>query len=505
MDIAVGEYLFGWLTAQALLAGSLLPGNAVIPVLLSAVEVVLAMVLVYQLVYYAMFGGCFDAVGARVMRETHVNEIIEYMKTGKTFFLPVLYLLLFVAATAAVVWMNISATPMTGALAWWRNLLLILYFAAVSRLLWGPHKGAVRRAGPVRLMLDEIEYARSNRVYLTERDRRLRDLTVRRLDRRTDSRPQTVVMVIGESASRDYMSAFAPQPGGIDTTPWMSREARDRDRFILFPNSYSCAFQTVPTLERALTEKNQYNELEFNSSVSIIDIAHALGYRVHWYSNQGHLGSFDTPVTLVAETSDVAKWTNQQVGKVQYDSVLLDFFSEVDPGRDNFVVFHLKGSHFNFFNRYPADQAVWGGPGCEDPQTTYRNSIRYTDTILEQIFDYARKNLNLQAMVYFSDHATIPDRRRSPRFDGFGQCRIPLAVWLSDNYCNEHPGRAAALRHNRDRYFTNDLTYDLLCGIFDIESNHFDPTQSLARDEYRFTRDKLTTYLGTRRIADDRS
>lgn len=69
---------------------------------------------------------------------------------------------------------------------------------------------------------------------------------------------------------------------------------------------------TVNSLERALTECNQYNDKEFFDSVSIVDMAHKLGYKVHWYSNQGHLGAFDTPVTLVADTSDVARWTDQQ-------------------------------------------------------------------------------------------------------------------------------------------------------------------------------------------------
>ena len=89
-------------------------------------------------------------------------------------------------------------------------------------------------------------------------------------------------------------------------------------------------------------------------------MAHKLGYRVHWYSNQGHLGTFDTPISLVAETADVAKWTHQEVGKVQYDASLLDFLDEVDPTKNNFVVLHLIGSHFNFINRYPREFTRWG-------------------------------------------------------------------------------------------------------------------------------------------------
>ena len=65
---------------------------------------------------------------------------------------------------------------------------------------------------------------------------------------------------------------------------------------------------------------NQYDKSQkFSTACSIVDIAHKLGWRVHWYSNQGHLGAADTPITIIAETSDVAKWTKQELGKVQYD------------------------------------------------------------------------------------------------------------------------------------------------------------------------------------------
>lgn len=66
-----------------------------------------------------------------------------------------------------------------------------------------------------------------------------------------------------------------------------------------------------------------------------------------------------------------------------------------------------------------------------------------------------------------------------------------------------HPDRIEALKANKDAFFTNDLAYELMCGIFDVESNHFDESSSLASKTYRYTRDDLTTYEGKARIADD--
>ena len=122
---------------------------------------------------------------------------------------------------------------------------------------------------------------------------------------------------------------------------------------------------------------------------------------------------------------------------------------------------------------------------------------------MQQIQEYAAKHLNLQAMVYFSDHATIPDKRRSPNFGGFATVRIPLFTYLADDYISKHPEVYSALKANRDKYWTNDLAYELICGILDIKSNHYDETNSLASTQYKYTKDMLMTNLGKLHIIDD--
>ena len=106
-------------------------------------------------------------------------------------------------------------------------------------------------------------------------------------------------------------------------------------------------------------------------------------------------------------------------------------------------------------------------------------------------------------MLYFSDHATEPGRRRKPNFDGFQMTRIPMFAWLSEEYIDCHPQRYEALLANRTKYFTNDLVYELVCGLLDVESSRFDETASLASTSFRFTRDMLLTYEAKKHIAED--
>ena len=306
-----------------------------------------------------------------------------------------------------------------------------------------------------------------------------------------DNKPHTILLVIGESASRDYMKAFNKEYK-YDTTPWLDNMAK-RKNFILFPNAFSIGANTVLAVSNAMTEINQYNDKKFYESCSIIDIAHATGYKVHWYSNQGHLGSADTPVTLMANTADVAKWTKQELNQIQYDESLLDYLGELDKTKNNFLVVHLKGSHFNFLNRYPESFTKFGTPGKYDLELNYANSITYTDYVLEKIFSYAKENLNLQAMVYFSDHATVPDKRRSPNFEGLASVRIPLFTYFADEYIAEHKKTYATLKQHENYYWTNDLAYELLCSILNIKSNSFDEENSLASEKFRFKREDLRT------------
>lgn len=76
------------------------------------------------------------------------------------------------------------------------------------------------------------------------------------------SQPSTIIMIIGESASRDFMSAYTNTSN--DTTPWM-RTMSLQSNCILFKNAYSSWIQTVPALERALTEKINTTQLNLTN------------------------------------------------------------------------------------------------------------------------------------------------------------------------------------------------------------------------------------------------
>ena len=316
--------------------------------------------------------------------------------------------------------------------------------------------------------------------------------------------PGTVIFIIGESASRDYMHAYTPG-FPYEDTPWLESMA-SRDGFLIYQNVYSSWTQTVPVLERALTEKSQYNDKEFYESASILDVAKKIGYKTYWFSNQGRYGQYDSAITLVAKTADRAEWVDDSyLFTEKYDENLLQYLTEIDGSKNNFIVLHIMGSHIYYNNRYPASFERWvnaaGGAGTN--AESYANSILYTDDNLRRIFEYARENLNLQAMVYFSDHGEDLVISHNPDVFNFHMVRIPMFVYMSPACQAAEPAVAAALRGHESQYFTNDMIYDTVAGILHAQSNHYDATQDFSSSAYRFTRDNLTTMLGQHALTED--
>ena len=318
--------------------------------------------------------------------------------------------------------------------------------------------------------------------------------------------PHTVILVIGESASRNYMQAFTPDFAYADT-PWLSQMVANDPNFLLFADCYASWSQTVPTLERALTEESQYNGKDFIDSASIIDVARKAGYQTWWFSNQGRYGEFDSAITMIAKTADHAEWTDDAYNfSGKYDAVLLDFLPKVKPTQNNFVILHLMGSHIYYNNRYPREFEQWrtaDGTGMATATVSYANSILYTDFVLSQIFAYARDHLNLAALVYFSDHGENLAISHNPDVFSFDMVRIPMFMYLSDAYGDALPERARILRQHRRRYFTNDLLYDTLCGMIGATSARYDPAQDFSSPAYGYTRETLTTMLGQHRLTED--
>ena len=504
LDFLCGTGIFLLLASLQSLAFDLKKLPRVFAALFAVLDFVCLAIPFVQVVYFSIYQHCLTPASLMALYLTNPDESVDFLEA----MLGIPAMVLIVLSFLLFLWLcyrgnmrqarHLAALPLTAGK---RAALALL---AVVLAVYIPF--TVFPETSIVLNWKEVsDYVAETQEYSAHHDEHFADL---RLDDAAgvlpEKAPGTVIVVIGESASRTFMKAYTPS-FPYDDTPWLAARMEDPD-FVVFRHAYSCWSQTVPVLQRALTEQSQYNDKEFYNSTSLIDVAKKAGYDTYWFSNQGRYGQYDSAITLVAKTADRAEWVDDSyLFTEKYDENLLEYLTQIDGTKNNFIVLHIMGSHIYYNNRYPSSFNRWvnaaGGAGTN--AESYANSILYTDDNLRRIFEYARDHLNLQAMVYFSDHGEDLEISHNPDVFNFHMVRIPMFVYLSPAYRAAEPQVAAALKSHEQQYFTNDMIYDTVSGILRAPSNHYDATQDFASPAYRFTRDNLTTMLGQHALTED--
>lgn len=116
-----------------------------------------------------------------------------------------------------------------------------------------------------------------------------------------------IVLVIGESANRDYMGVYGYER---NNTPWMNNMVEDSNT-ILFDKAYTSYRLTNKALAYLLTEKNQYDNKELYSAINLIDVLKAAGYTTYWFSTQGNVSNYREVYNVIAQKADYTKFDNE--------------------------------------------------------------------------------------------------------------------------------------------------------------------------------------------------
>ena len=493
-DIYVGLYLFAILFCVNMAANQYIH-RKLAAILTTILQFASFFIIALQWVYFALYNSCITTSGALLIFQTGPAETLEYFHS-----LGVLRVIGIVILLALIIgglfWANYKQ-PRLPKTKLYRKIIPIISLFIMLPSIGALQEEILPEAFPIRTFLDTHDYMKRSALYAENHDAKFANLQAVQLN--SANYPNTVIMIIGESETRTLMNAY--DPNHVPNTPWLTSEKQNPD-FTLFTNAYSCVWYTVPVLEHALTESNFYNNKEFNQSISVIDMAKKAGYKTYWFSNQGSVGVADTPISLVANTADVAEWVDRDLKESTLDGVLLQFLQKVNPNEKNFIVLHLMGSHIEYRNRYPAEFQHFND-GKINEQADFDNTVLYTDWVLSQIFDYAQKNLNLDAMVYFSDHGSDPDVGRQPDSASFKVLRIPMFCYLSKDYQKRNPEVFSTVKAHKDKYFTNDLEYEFICGILNMQSPSYDPSYSLASPQWKLERKDLVTRFGKTSLMED--
>lgn len=227
-----------------------------------------------------------------------------------------------------------------------------------------------------------------------------------------DSRYDDYILVIGESARKDYHHAYGYP---AENTPFMSSA-----NGVLIDGLTAGGTNTIASLKLMLTKPNT-EKWEGDYGLSMVDLVKSAGIKTYWLSNQGYIGTFDTPVSSLANKSEEKFFLksgdsfNQNIS----DFDLLPKFEQIIEQKatgKRFIVVHLYGSHPISCDRltdYPKmfDDAKIGKKYVN--VNCYVSSIKKTDEVLKRLYEVLRKNQQQSdrsfSMVYFADHGLAHD------------------------------------------------------------------------------------------------
>ncbi|SEP77904.1 heptose-I-phosphate ethanolaminephosphotransferase [Solimonas aquatica] len=301
----------------------------------------------------------------------------------------------------------------------------------------------------------------------------------------------TVVVALGESTSRwDWQLYGYPR----QTNPQLAKLG---DELLVFRDVLSGAGGTVSSFKLMLTPRDLHNQLDDESSPSVMLLAKAAGYKTFWISNQHD--RYINP--RFAEEADEMHLVNTGGGRGdrKLDEGVLPYYEQAlrDPAPRKLIVVHLLGAHPDYalrspddFKRFDGDQDAVGqalkargrNAWVRYERDVYDDAMLYQDHILARLLDTLKASSggSSASFLYTSDHAQEVGHTRD--FAGHsgeepGQV-VPLLIWLSSPL----PAPQAQALEQRP-YQTDRLDWTLL-DLLHIKTRRDLPGASLLSADY---------------------
>ncbi|GAA9923730.1 hypothetical protein VN0844_14120 [Helicobacter pylori] len=287
-----------------------------------------------------------------------------------------------------------------------------------------------------------------------------------------------VILVIGESASRNFMQLYGYN---APNNPLLSQLANEREReresnnLFVFSDTISKEAHTSEVFESLLNYSNAETNKPWYHYHNMIDIFKRSHYEIFWLEKQ-IIDQWGITQGLVSNRSKNRYYILGNYGA--YDEELAKFYTKNVQSRlksKNFIVFHLLGSHSWYADRFPKSFAKFKPNDLDfsnlhtssdrDKQivTDYVNSFYYNDAVLNGIFNLFKDK---DAIVfYLSDHAQ--DMFESGSTYGH-RCskaglEIPFMIYVSDIFKEKHPEKVKLIKNALNKPFmSDDLIHSLL-------------------------------------------
>jgi glucan phosphoethanolaminetransferase (alkaline phosphatase superfamily) len=304
---------------------------------------------------------------------------------------------------------------------------------------------------------------------------------------------EVYVLVIGETSRAIDWQLFGYER---QTNPRLSQ----RHDIVAFPKAVSQSNTThkcVPMM-LTVTRPSDYDSIRYRKS--IITAFKEAGYYTAVFSNQAKNHSY---TQFFCEEADTVSYLGVHE---HYDHRLVDLLKQQladSVHNKQFIVLHAYGSHFNYKERYTNDYAYFLPDGASDANAklrsqlvnAYDNTIRYTDAMLDDIYNAIAATHAKSVVLYTSDHGEdIFDDERE-RFlhaspvPTYYQLHVPLIAWASTEYVDSYPDHMQSMRSNVNKYVApSQSIFFTLLDVAGIDTKYGDESESIASTKYRSPR-----------------
>ncbi|NDV13467.1 sulfatase-like hydrolase/transferase [Crenobacter caeni] len=263
-------------------------------------------------------------------------------------------------------------------------------------------------------------------------------------ERDAQGRPDTIVLVIGESAAKGHYGLYGYRAGADRA---MQDLASQHGHALVVDKAVAPAPITRESLVRVLSFASARDDQPFVRNLNLVEMARQAGYQTVWLSNQSEVGRHDTSVGVMANTADQV-YFNRGGG---LDIRLLDRFRQVlRPGTRQLIVLHLQGSHLAYARQH--DNADWESAASSTAEVRhYDATVAHTDRVLAGIVHVLPRQTSL--MLYVPDHGEIVNKGHGFLAPDARQYDIPMLVWGGESHVASIANALKAFREPSGVYF----------------------------------------------------
>ncbi|NHA65589.1 phosphoethanolamine transferase [Helicobacter pylori] len=332
---------------------------------------------------------------------------------------------------------------------------------------------------------------------------------------------ENVVLVIGESASRNFMQLYGYN---APNNPLLSQLANERERereressnLFVFSDTISKEGSTSDVFESLLNYSDAETTKPWYHYHNMIDIFKRSHYETFWLEKQ-FVDQWSLIQDLVSSRSKNRYLLQRDRNRyflpkewTSYDEDILTFYSKNIPSQlksKNFIVFHLRGSHKTYSERFPKSFAKFKPSDLSfsmhvsndrDRQIVadYVNSLYYNDFVLNGIFNLFKDK---DAIVfYLSDHAqdvfeSGPTYGHSCSKAGL---EIPFMIYVSDIFKEKHPEKVKLIKNALNKPFMSDDLIHSLLPLVGIHTKDEIESKNLFSPKFDAQRKRITCRWG---------